>query len=120
MEDCEALKVAYQKFTTIRTGTQREEDIQEPAKSDFSRFSNFSDLHSLGTEEGLAALRPHLVPSLAALDDPELLALVRHAIENAKERTRGRGHRYCPDCGLRLSVVAVSARCGFCQGQLIK
>jgi hypothetical protein len=65
----------------------------------------------------LLALRQHLAPPLAALGDPELLALVRHAVEYARERTHGPGHRYCPDCGLRLSVVAVSERCGFCNAK---
>ena len=62
----------------------------------------------------LATLRYALPASLAELSDDDLLVLVRHAVQHAKEQARGRTRRYCPDCGLPLSVVAVSDRCGFC------
>ena len=113
--------MAYQKFSASRTENPRDETPTSPAESaNLSNFSNFSSPTDEEVSLALGALRPRLVPQLAALPDPELLTLVRHAVEHARERTHGRGHRYCTDCGLRLSVIAVSHRCGFCGAQVPK
>ena len=107
--------MAYQKFSTGKAEhLPNEAPMSPPEDGNLSNFSDFSSPTGAEVSRALSALRPRLVPQLAVLPDPELLTLVRHAVEHARERTRGRGHRYCTDCGLRLSVIAVSYRCGFC------
>ena len=113
--------MTYEKFDPGRLRVQENEGaIRKQVAPSFSDFSDFSSPTGPEVSRALSALRPRLVPQLAALPDPELLTLVRHAVEHARERTRGRGHRYCTDCGLRLSVIAVSYRCGFCGAQVPK
>ncbi len=91
-------------------------------RAEVSGFSNFSKTVAPSgapdsVRDALAALRPHLTNSLAALPDEKLLALVGHAVANARERAMGHYRRYCPVCGLPLSVVAVGEKCGYCARQ---
>ena len=107
-------EMAYTKFSNSR-GKEKDAVIgrTQGEPDDISSFSDFSrELPSI--ETALGSLRQHLVSPLSSLADTELLVLVRHAVEYARERTRGRGYRYCVDCGLRLSVIATSSKCGFC------
>ena len=107
--------MTYEKFDPGRLRVQEGEGaVRRQVAPDFSDSSNFSNPSPDALRDALDALRPFLVPQLAALNDTRLLVLVRHAVETARDHARGPGHRYCSCCGLRLSVVAVSDQCGFC------
>ena len=110
--------MTYQKFDPGRLRTDRNGApsplTSEAPSANFSDFSSFSSPSRHDLRDALDALRPFLVPQLAALNDTRLLVLVRHAVQTARDHTGGPGYRYCSGCGLRLSVVAVSDQCGFC------
>lgn len=113
--------MAYRKFDPTKVPREAEASVSNPLKStDISGISNISKAERVadqqdGLHDALMALRPNLVPALAGLSDKELFFLVSLSIQNAVSRRVVRpGRRYCPDCGLQLSVLAVSERCGFC------
>lgn len=76
--------------------------------------SQSADVPEADLRESLNLLRISLPENLAGLPDEKLALLVRHAVFSARERTQGMARRYCRSCGLPLSSLAVSDRCGYC------
>jgi hypothetical protein len=108
--------MSYKKFDPV--GFDPRPPIQPDVGGDISNISDFSGETEAETEYvlhcALLALRPFLPQSLASLPDDNLFFLVAHAIRHGRDLTRGHYSRYCPSCGLPLSAIAVSKRCGAC------